>query len=70
MNSCLSLCLEGEWAVSDRSVYIKLFKHVRRIIVHIHALRVRAFPPLRWSVVLLLGCGKTRTVMIIGFAGE
>jgi hypothetical protein len=46
------------------------YKHEPRIIVHIHTLHSRAFRPLRWSVVLLLGCGKTRTVLTIGFAGE
>jgi len=38
-----------------RSVYMKSYKHVRRIFVYIRTLRARAFPPLRWSLVLLLG---------------
>lgn len=50
-----------------RSVYMKSYKHVPRTFVHIHTLRARAFLLLRWSV---LGCGKTRTVLTIGFSGE
>ena len=49
---------------------MKSYEHVPNIIVHVHTLRAHVFRPLRWSVVLLLGCDKTRTVLNVGFSGE
>ena len=70
MKNCRTLFILIVNRTNCRSVYMKQYKHEPRIVVHIHTLRDRAFRLLRWSVVLLVGCGKTRAVLTIGFAGE
>jgi hypothetical protein len=49
---------------------MKFYMHFSRIIVRVHTLRARSFSPSRWTLVLLLGYGKTHTLWSIIFSEE